>query len=197
MAARETFIIVLIIILIAYTARTYFRRCEYSNIPIDSDNYRTIYAPAYGKIVYKDKRTICIFLSLTDIHRQYFPVSGIITSIIEDYTGHYAIASDIGKSQYNDKIIHTIIPQKPGTISEDYQPTNAITITQIAGFLIRRIDYNYEPGTYVKAGEELGMIHFGSRVDISIPENAEFLSKIEVGQKIRAGDIIGRFKDLK
>ena len=55
---------------------------------------------------------------------------------------------------------------------------------QIAGFVARRIVCDLQPGDELKAGDELGMIRFGSRVDMFLPLDAEV--KVKIGDKVRS-----------
>jgi len=64
---------------------------------------------------------------------------------------------------------------------------------QIAGFLARRIVFHPKPGDRLSAGARVGMIRFGSRVDIHLPGTVEL--RIKVGDRVTAGEtIIGEFK---
>jgi phosphatidylserine decarboxylase len=83
-------------------------------------------------------------------------------------SGKFALAFDFDKASENEKAIHTIMADN-GDI---------IKITQIAGLLARRITYdNKRIGDTVKVGDRMGMIHFGSRIDIELPKNYQILVK--------------------
>jgi len=72
-----------------------------------------------------------------------------------------------------------------------------VKVTQIAGFLPRRI--TSENKVNVKAGEYLGMIKFGSRVDLMFPMkvgDTEFKRRVIVGNKLNIGDIIGLYRKI-
>ena len=65
-------------------------------------------------------------------------------------------------------------------------------VKQIAGIIARRIVCRIRPGDQLKRGERFGMIRFGSRVDLFLPENVEL--KVQLNQKVKAGEsIIGAF----
>jgi len=63
-----------------------------------------------------------------------------------------------------------------------------IELTQIAGILTRRIVSYISEGTHVKRGERIGMIRFGSRVDVIVPEGYEFT--VRVNDRVKAGETI-------
>ncbi len=61
-------------------------------------------------------------------------------------------------------------------------------VVQIAGLLARRIVSYVQPGQYLDKGERLGLICFGSRVDLYLPPEAEIL--VKVGDRVQAGSSI-------
>ena len=139
----------------------YFYR--HPSIKISVDN-RTVLSPAFGYVKYiserDDKIHIIIILSPLDVHVQYYPINGTIDRYQYDDTGSFNIIYNLHKSDKNEKVI-TDIKTDFGTV----------TVKQIAGFLVRRISNNYQDiGTEIKAGSKLGMIKFGSRVDLIIPK---------------------------
>jgi phosphatidylserine decarboxylase len=63
-----------------------------------------------------------------------------------------------------------------------------IAVVQVAGLIARRIICTVSPNQQVKAGQRFGMICFGSRVDLYLPENTEPV--IRTGDKVKAGQTI-------
>jgi phosphatidylserine decarboxylase len=122
---------------------------------------------------------ISIFLSPLDIHTQMYPANGVVVERVYDQTGKFAIVVNEGKSRDNEKKIHTIATKH-----------GLVTLTQIAGFLPRRISSSDIVPENVKAGEYLGMIKFGSRVDIKFPVKNGGCTNICVGQRVTHGDIM-------
>lgn len=127
-------------------------------------SYDKVYSPGYGRILdikkTKSKIYLAIFLTPFDVHYQMIPISGIIKEIKYDSTGKYNLAYNLNKSKDNEKII--------------YKLTNTrgdFFIYQIAGFLVRRITSFVKEEDKVNVGEKLGIIHFGSRVDLILPSN--------------------------
>lgn len=148
------------------------------SVMIIRNNEDIVYSPAYGKImdiIYNKDNTIRIpiFLSPVDIHYQLYPIGGILTNILYDNTGKYELAYKVNKSNQNEKAIHTII-NKHGEFK----------IFQIAGTIVRRINYFNKPITKINTGELLGIIHFGSRVDIIIPNANNFNLNVTKGDRV-------------
>lgn len=146
----------------------YFYRKPSTQI-IRQFNDTFVYSPAFGtikKIEKLDKTNqlfIAIFLSPIDIHYQYMPIRGTVMSIKHDDIGVYHLAFDMEKSKDNEKMIYQI-QTKQGTL----------VLYQIAGFLVHRISTDLEVGKTYETGEQVGMIKFGSRVDILIPNADRF-----------------------
>lgn len=130
-----------------------------------------VLSPADGTIVYvgnafeheyfKDERLkISIFMSINNVHVNSFPVSGEI-SYMAYHPGKYAIAK-LPKSSVDNE--HNTIVVRNDEVE--------VLFRQIAGFVARRIISYPEVGDHVEQGEEVGMIKFGSRVDVFLPKNA-------------------------
>ena len=130
-----------------------------------------VLSPADGTIVYvgnafeheffKDERLkISIFMSINNVHVNSFPVSGEI-SYMAYHPGKYAVAK-LPKSSVDNE--HNTIVVRNNDIE--------VLFRQIAGFVARRIISYPEVGDQVAQGDEVGMIKFGSRVDVFLPKNA-------------------------
>lgn len=138
-------------------------------------------SPADGRVISKNDRTIGIFMNVHNVHVNRAPLSGTVMEI--DYKpGGYIPASN-KDSDVNER--------NHVKIKTDY---GSIELTQIAGVLIRRIVSYISEGSQVKRGERIGMIRFGSRVDVIIPE--VYTYTVNVGDKVKAGEsIIARKKE--
>jgi phosphatidylserine decarboxylase len=137
-------------------------------------------SPADGRVISKNERTIGIFMNIHNVHVNRAPLSGTVIEI--DYKpGGYIPASN-KDSDVNERN-HVKIKTDNGNIE----------LIQIAGVLIRRIVSYISEGSQVKRGERIGMIRFGSRVDVIIPE--VYTYTVNVGDKVKAGEsIIARKK---
>lgn len=127
---------------------------------------------------------VAIYLNLLDTHVQWFPLSGIVKSIVYK-EGSFNPAYLLEKSKYNERVETVLyVPE----IDED------IKIVQIAGQVARRIVNYSKADKKVKRGSLLGMIKFSSRVDLFIPHNKiKILLRVDdslVGNKT----IIGRLR---
>ncbi len=138
-------------------------------------------SPADGKVISIKDRKLCIFMNIHNVHVNRAPLSGTVMEI--DYKpGGYIPASN-KDSDVNER--------NHVKIKTDY---GNIELTQIAGILIRRIVSYISEGSQVKRGERIGMIRFGSRVDVIIPE--VYAYTVNVGYKVKAGEsIIARKKE--
>ena len=154
------------------------------------DNALAVISPADGKIVALDNRVpdyfngysirLSIFLSMLNVHINRIPVEGSV-SRLEYHPGKFKPAFTEKASELNE---HTTIE-----IDNDY---GRIGFCQRAGTIARRIVCNLSEGQRVSMGERFGMIRFGSRVDVYMPENVRLLSRI--GDKVKAGEtVIGEF----
>lgn len=166
-------LIIFVILIIFYRYKPHNKRYE-NNV---------IVSPAEGVVCYlKQKQKsiiVSIYLNFLNNHTQIYPVNGIVLKQIYDNTGKFALANNIKKSNYNEKKIHII----------QNMNKKIIKMTQIAGFFVRRIVSPDKVCKKVLAGEYLGMIKFGSRVDLEFEGNIEQI-KIKKDQKINIGDII-------
>lgn len=124
---------------------------------------------------------ISIFLSPLNVHVNRYPMSGEIVEA-RYLPGKYLMAFDPKSSTDNERSIFIC---KNGAGSVLYK--------QITGFLARRIVYDTKQGDVATAGDRFGMMKFGSRMDIVVPDTAEIL--VKSGQKtIGCGTLIARLK---
>ena len=167
------FLIFLITLMIFYRYQPYDKRYD--------DN--TIISPANGNITSVEQNgefiNISIYLNFLNNHTQIYPVNGVVIERIYDKNGKFELANDINKSRYNEKKIHII----------KMANNNHVKVTQIAGFFVRRIVSSNIVPENVMAGEYLGMIKFGSRVDIEFIGNISNL-KVKIGENINIGDVM-------
>ena len=118
------------------------------------------------------RRQVSIFMSIYNVHINFFPFDGEVT-YYKYHPGKYLVAFNPKSSTDNE---HNSIVIKDAQGRE-------VLIRQIAGFVARRIVCDLEPGDEAVVGEELGMIRFGSRVDVFLPLDAEV--DVHIGQKVR------------
>ena len=113
------------------------------------------------------RRQISIFMSIYNVHINFFPFDGEVI-YYKYHPGKFLLAFN-PKSSTDNEHNTIILKDKKG---------REIMVRQIAGFVARRIVCDLQPGDEAIAGEELGMIRFGSRVDVFLPLDAEVEVKI-------------------
>ena len=171
---------IFLLLLSAFVA--FFFRNPNRVVPADSS---AIVSPADGRVV-KIERTgnvtkISIFLSIFNVHVNRSPIRGRIEAI--DYKpGKFKAAFNHAASTENER---NVILVADGDLK--------VVFTQIAGVVARRIVCWKKVGDSVGKGELVGLIRFGSRVDVLLPAAAE--ATVEKGDRVRGGSsVIGRIK---
>ncbi|MBI4459171.1 MAG: phosphatidylserine decarboxylase family protein [Acidobacteria bacterium] len=119
---------------------------------------------------------ISIFLSLFDVHVNRAPIAGTIRNIAYQ-RGRFLIASRPEASLQNEQNTVTIEGER-----------STVTFKQIAGLVARRIVFWKKRGERVERGERVGLIRFGSRVDLLLP--LELAPSVRVGEHVKAGSSI-------
>jgi len=122
------------------------------------------------------RQRISIFLSVFDVHVNRSPIGGVIKAV--RYTkGQYLNAMNPESAQHNEQNVVTVSGQGI-----------EITFKQIAGLLARRIVFNLNEGDAVERGQRVGLIKFGSRVDVLLPEEATL--RVKAGQRVKGGSSV-------
>ena len=142
-------------------------------------------SPADGRVMSvvaeADRQTrISIFLNIFDVHVNRSPITGVIADVTYQ-RGKFLVASRGIASAENEQNIITIRADD-GTV---------VVVKQIAGLIARRIICTKSVGDSVKAGERVGLIKFGSRVDVMLETSAEI--GVKVGDHVKGGSSILAF----
>jgi phosphatidylserine decarboxylase len=150
---------------------------------IPPEEHRII-SPADGKIMEvteaDGQKVVRIFLSVFNVHLQRAPISGTVTKV-EYRPGKFLPAMDPKAHQLNEQNAITIAT-----------PKGDVTIVQIAGILARRIISYPNAGDAVVRGQKVGLIRFGSQVDIYMPLSCTLNAKpgdVVVGGETILGEI--------
>jgi phosphatidylserine decarboxylase len=157
-----------------------FFRSPYRRFPFDSEGL--VIAPADGTIVaietiaendflHRECIQISIFMSVFNVHANWFPVNGTVKHV-SHHNGRF-MAAYLPKSSTENERSAIVITTKCGT---------DILARQIAGAVARRIVTYAKVGDPCHVDEHLGFIKFGSRVDVFVPLESEVL--VEMGQKV-------------
>ena len=139
-------------------------------------------SPADGKVVSIQAAAgqpvrISIFLNIFDVHVNRAPVSGTVAQV-DYHAGKFLVASREAASSDNEQNTVTLT-QDDGT---------RVVFSQIAGLIARRIVFRPKPGDRVQMGDRVGLIKFGSRVDVFL--GPEWEIAVSLGQRVAAGSSI-------
>jgi phosphatidylserine decarboxylase len=138
-------------------------------------------SPADGKVVAVKAESptlnrISIFLNIFDVHVNRTPVGGTIAKV-QYQKGAFHVASREECSTVNEQnVVHV------------QDGDSCVVFKQIAGLIARRIVFNKKPGDRVATGERIGLIKFGSRVDVLF--GPEWEITVRPGQRVSAGSSI-------
>jgi phosphatidylserine decarboxylase len=138
-------------------------------------------SPADGKVVAVKPENatlnrVSIFLNIFDVHVNRAPIAGSISKV-QYQEGKFHVASREVCSDQNEQNVVTV--QGDGT---------TVIFKQIAGLIARRIVFRKKPGDHVAAGERVGLIKFGSRVDVLLGPEWEIV--VRPGMRVQAGSSI-------
>jgi phosphatidylserine decarboxylase len=120
---------------------------------------------------------ISIFMSVFDVHINRAPIGGTVRRVV--YIPGKFLNADLDKASEENERQHFLIERADGT---------RLGFTQIAGLVARRIVPFVKPGDILAAGQRVGLIRFGSRVDVYLPAGTE--PRVLLGQKIIAGETV-------
>ena len=124
-----------------------------------------------------DYTRVSIFMSVFDVHINRAPISGRVKRIA--YVPGKFINADLDKASEDNERQHFLIEGSEGV---------RVAFTQIAGLVARRILAFVREGDAVDAGQRIGLIRFGSRVDVYLP--AGTAPKVLLGQRAIAGETV-------
>ena len=137
-------------------------------------------SPADGKVVAVKAEApghrISIFLNIFDVHVNRTPISGVISDV-QYRPGHFLVASKENASSENEQNVVTV--DGDGT---------RVVFKQIAGLIARRIVFRKQKGDKVNMGERVGLIKFGSRVDVLF--GPEWEVAVQPGMRVSAGSSV-------
>ncbi len=147
-----------------------------------------VISPADGKIMYagdnppgryfgEPGKRVSVFMSLFDVHVNRAPVSGKVVSV-QYHPGKF-LAANVEKASLANEQNGVLLETPDG---------HRVAYVQIAGFIARRVVCDLVPGDTVRVGQRVGLIRFGSRVDILLPSSASL--NVREGDRVRAGESI-------
>jgi phosphatidylserine decarboxylase len=121
----------------------------------------------------ENKIRISIFLSVFDVHVNRSPIAGVVREV-RYQRGKFLNAMNQASAELNEQNIVSV--QGDGEM---------VVFKQIAGLLARRIVFTPKVGDYLERGQRVGLIKFGSRVDVLFDANAKM--QVKVGDRVRGG----------
>ncbi|MGK6355161.1 phosphatidylserine decarboxylase [Sphingomonas sp. DT-207] len=120
---------------------------------------------------------VSVFMSVFDVHVNRTPITGTVKHVI--YISGKFMNADFDKASEENERQHIVVEDRDGL---------RIGFTQIAGLVARRIVAFVKSGDMVVAGQRVGLIRFGSRVDVFLPES--YACEVALGQRAIAGETI-------
>jgi len=164
----------------------YFFRDPHRTIPSDPS---AVVSPADGRVIEvveealdgRPGRRISIFLAIWNVHVNRSPLPGRITKV-EYRPGKFHMAMKKAASMENEmNVVHLETPR------------GDIVFKQIAGLIARRVVLWKKAGDQVERGERIGIVRFGSRMDLWLPSDAVFI--VKAGDHVAGGSsILARWK---
>ena len=155
---------------------------------ISPDDEDAVVAPADGRIIMVEKMfddrfvsehvyKLSIFMSIFDVHVNRIPFAGEVEKI--QYTPGSFYAANTDQGGLSNEHCGVILSTKKNF---------RYAVVQVAGLLARNIVCWAEKGDSIERGKRFGMIRFGSRVDIYLPQNIQI--EVRSGQKVKAGETV-------
>jgi phosphatidylserine decarboxylase len=120
---------------------------------------------------------VSIFMSVFDVHINRAPIGGTVRRVV--YIPGRFLNADLDKASEENERQHVMIERGDGLV---------VCFTQIAGLVARRIVPFVKPGDILASGQRVGLIRFGSRVDVYLPKGTA--PRVLMGQKVIAGETV-------
>lgn len=120
---------------------------------------------------------VSIFMSVFDMHINRTPVGGTVRRVV--YVPGRFISAELDKASEENERQHILVERSDGLM---------VGFTQIAGLVARRIVPFVKPGDILAKGQRVGLIRFGSRVDVYLPAGTD--PKVVIGQTVIAGETV-------
>ena len=177
-------LLIVSVALISFTL--YFFRDPIRHLP-DGLKDNEVISPGDGKVMLIEEieeteflkskaKLVGIFMSPFNVHVNRIPVSGKV-DYYRHINGKYIAAYMPNSTEVNERTLIGIS-----------NPRFKVLFKQVAGYVARRIVCELRSGDNVTIGEKFGMIKFGSRVDVIVPENSKI--KVSVNQKVTGGETV-------
>jgi phosphatidylserine decarboxylase len=158
----------------------YVKRSEGGEVPVSEKVGRTypLHELVQTPLNHQESWVVGIALSFLDVHVNRAPIAGLVASQ-RRFPGRFASLKDPSAVLVNERA--TTVVERPGL---------QVAIVLIASRLVRRIVSYVEIGDNVDLGQRIGMIRFGSQVDVVLPHRDDMSLAVEQGQRVRAGETV-------
>jgi phosphatidylserine decarboxylase len=133
-------------------------------------------SPADGRIIQAGPRRVSVFMNVFNVHVCRAPADGVLESV-QHHPGRFLAAFHDEASECNERV--SIVLARGGV---------HITFTLVAGLIARRIVCKVNPGEELSAGQRIGLIRFGSRVDVDLPPG--YSAAVARGDHVVAGETL-------
>jgi len=137
---------------------------------------QALISPADGRVIRSDAQRVSVFMNVFNVHVCRAPVAGRVSSV-SHVPGRFLAAFKEHASEQNER---TSIVLGDGE--------GRVRFTLVAGLVARRIVCKVVEGQQLDAGERVGLIRFGSRVDVDLPSGAH--PAVRVGDRVLAGETV-------
>lgn len=162
------------------------RRCDQEEIDED-----LVLSPADGKVMYAgpgqpgvapegDWHQVSIFLSAFDVHINRAPYGGTVVERV-DRPGKWLAAYRHESAHLNERTDLTVERRVHGTVRR-------VHFRQIVGLMARRVVTRVREGDTIRTGQRIGLMKFGSRMDVFVPADADLLAR--TGSRVIAGESV-------
>jgi phosphatidylserine decarboxylase len=131
-------------------------------------------SPADGRIIRVGPDKVSIFMNVFDVHVCRAPFAGTVETA-DHHPGRFLAAYKDRASEHNERVSIVLA-----------NGARRLRFTLVAGLVARRIVCKVAPGQRLEAGQRVGLIQFGSRVDVDLPADAEVT--VVRGQRVKAGE---------
>ncbi len=161
----------------------YIKRIEQGAVPVSSKGHESVplAGPLMEVLPARQGYLVGIAMTFLDVHVTRSPIPGLLT-FMEHIDGSFFSLKKSDAPYRNERSIQVI---KNGELG--------LGLIHIASRLVRRIDSYVSPGDELKLGQKIGMIRFGSQVDVVIPDGENLRMDVNVGDRVFAGvSIIAR-----
>ena len=140
------------------------------------DDPQVLVSPADGRVLIATEEKISVFMNVFDVHVCRTPAGGRVEEVRHE-PGKFMAAYRDSASEHNER---ASIRMRDGE--------QALTFTLVAGLIARRIVCRVVPGQVLRTGDRVGLIRFGSRVDVTPPPG--FTPQVRPGGRVIAGETV-------